>query len=331
MKLIRGVIDRCFGGSLCYGFFALLFMGSVSAGESVDASLPAVHGGEIHIELYRGKVRLVGWDKQKISIRGTLDEQAEKLLFFPKGKITTIQVKLSPHVTNQPEKSQRWRAGDLSDLQIYVPKRSLVRFAGGNVDFRASNIRGGLKVDSDAGHVGLIKIAPFAEVYSRQGNIQTQRLDGRVRLRTLSGDIRDKDSSGDLDYLSLTGDIDVDTEESHLNAETRSGDIKLHLQEIKKVNGSSDEGRISVQASLLPEALVNLSSTAGHISLSLPPESDARFELKSSAGQINNSYNTIQAESVNGEPGHQLHFSSGNGKGTVTLNSIVGNIILAER
>ena len=312
--MIQGVI----------GWLLLFWVVQASAGQTIDSSLKVAPRGDIHIELARGQLRLVGWGKQQISIRGTLDDQAETLQFFRNGNTTHIKVKLPDGADSQP----RW-GGAASRLQVFVPKNARVRLSGGHVDVRASNLYGGYKSDTDGGHVGLTKVAPLVEVYSRQGSIHAEKLAGKIRLRTLSGNIRDRESVGDLGYLSLSGDIDVDTDEPRLSVETRTGDIKLRLLAIAKVVGTSSQGQISVQARLMPEGQLELTSRTGHIRVSLPRESDAKFELSSDAGEINNGLNTIPAEAVNGEPGSKLIFSTGNGNGRVRLNSVIGDIQLA--
>ena len=91
----------------------LLAAPSAPAQTRVDQSRPASADGLVDIENMSGSVKVVGWDKNEVAVRGTLGRRAEGLDFSGSGSRTRIEVETqgSPH-------------GVSSDLEISVPARS---------------------------------------------------------------------------------------------------------------------------------------------------------------------------------------------------------------
>ncbi|MFT5102166.1 MAG: tellurite resistance-related uncharacterized protein, partial [Planctomycetaceae bacterium] len=74
----------------------LLILGSVSgfAQESVQEIKNARSDGYVRINVLRGEISVEGWDKNEVSVIGTLDESMEEFIFEVKDKETVIAVKL---------------------------------------------------------------------------------------------------------------------------------------------------------------------------------------------------------------------------------------------
>src|SRR5262245_62694099 len=95
---------------------ALLLAPFAAAQTTVERTRPAAADGFVDIENASGSVKVTGWDKNEIAVRGTLGRQADGLAFAGSGNRTRIEVETSrnPH-------------GVRSDLEISVPARSRVR------------------------------------------------------------------------------------------------------------------------------------------------------------------------------------------------------------
>ena len=66
----------------------LLHIPVAHAGEAVDKTLDVRPDGWVRIDNVRGRIEVDGWEKDQVSIEGTLDDEAERLVFETDGATT---------------------------------------------------------------------------------------------------------------------------------------------------------------------------------------------------------------------------------------------------
>ncbi len=71
------------------------------AGEAVDETLAVKADGLVRIDNVRGRIEVQGWDRNDVSVKGTLDDVTKSFTFETSGSTTTVNV-----VT--PRQSQSW-------------------------------------------------------------------------------------------------------------------------------------------------------------------------------------------------------------------------------
>ncbi len=272
---------------------------NLHAGEKVDQELNADANGVVEIENVRGKVAVIGWDKNKVSVKGELDDQAQKFIFTNDGKVTQIKVEL-------PKKVRR---GDGSKLTIKVPFGSEVNFNGVSTTVAVKEVNGGARIATVSGDVDLAQIKRM------------------VKVNSVSGNIRVKQGQGQLSASTVSGNIDAEFDTTQAELETVSGDIKLNTAkavESLKVNTVSGSARL--QCGLAKQGDVKLSSVSGNISLKLRGEVDARFNFTTApGGEISNRL-TSDKPKRSFISSQDLRFIKGEGSALVKGNTVSGEL-----
>ena len=75
---IFSLIKKLFQTKLITVFALFILSITANAGEKIDKTLDAVSNGEVEIHNNRGIIVVQGWDKEQVSVKGELDDLAEK-------------------------------------------------------------------------------------------------------------------------------------------------------------------------------------------------------------------------------------------------------------
>jgi DUF4097 and DUF4098 domain-containing protein YvlB len=283
----------------------LLHVPIAHAGEAVDKALDVRPDGWVRIDNVRGRIEVGGWDKNQVTVNGTLDDEAERLVFETDGATTTVKV-VTPN---------NLKHGAGSNLVIRVPVASPVRVEVVSADLHLTNLQGGV------------------EGKSVSGAIDANGLGKRIEFSTVSGDIAVAQSNGPLELHSVSGDMTADVDTESVDVGTVSGDA--HVRSAKAVATialNSVSGDIDVDADLSSGARVKGSSVSGDIHLAINPNADAVIDLNATAGgSIKNSLTSDVPAKQGYGPGRQLQFTLGAGKGAIDLTTVSGTLALAPR
>ena len=273
----------------------------VYASESVNKSLSAKADGVVEIHNVRGDIKIIGWDKNKVEIKGELDDLAEELIFETHGKVTVIRVKLPKRSINH---------GDGSDLVIRVPKANRVDFNGVSTDLNINNISGGIDIRSVSGDVDV-------------DNVRKQ-----LFINTVSGEISLKNSSGKAKLTSVSGEIDGECDSKDIAVDSVSGTIELKLKEFDNLLASNVSGDVWVKGQQSDSGQTRLSSVTGDITLAFEGEVNARAKINTGpGGWISNDMSSDEVKNV--FPNQQkLIMTLGDGSGRIKIGTVTGGIKL---
>jgi len=290
------------------GFLAsvtLLSLGNVSAGEKVDKTLDVASEGEVEISNSRGKIEVIGWDKNNISVKGELDDLTEKFIFTTSGKKVLIKVEL-------PDRSVSSRSGDGSDLKIFVPQKFTVQFFGIATDITISNIESKVDVSSDSGHIKLNKIKSRIYINNVSGNIELRDIRGAIEVSTVSGSVKATVLSDNIVIKGVSSDISVQTD-------------RIEFAQISTVSGNS-----SLTSHLAIDGSVKLSNVSGDSHFIVKSDLNADILLDTGpGGGVVNQYSGDKAErsSIGSE---KLKFTAGSGKGLVKMSTVSGEVAISK-
>ncbi|MCD8475305.1 MAG: hypothetical protein LRY40_00555, partial [Shewanella fodinae] len=81
------------------------------AAEQVDKSAQLTPGSKLDTRIQRGDVKVHGWDKAEVAIKGSLDDLSQGLIFAQYGGSFVIEDKMPISYSSHEEKG--------SNLQIY--------------------------------------------------------------------------------------------------------------------------------------------------------------------------------------------------------------------
>jgi len=279
----------------------LLSIGSVLAGEKIDKTLDVASEGDVEIANNRGKIDVAGWDKNKVSVKGELDDLTEKFIFSTSGNKTIIKVEL-------PDRSTSSRSGKGSNLKIFVPKKFNVQFDGIATDISISDIESNVDISSVSGDIRLEQVESRVFINSVSGNIDIKNIDGAIEISTVSGGVKAAVSSKNIIVGGVSSDISVkaDVIES-AQISTVSGDSNLsgHL-----ANGGS----------------IKLSNVSGDSHFFAKSDLNADILLGTGpGGDVVNQYSDDKpTRSFIGS--EKLKFTAGKGKGLIKMSTVSGKI-----
>ncbi len=301
----------------------LILSGQSLAAIEVAESLPSDNVTNVSINNHSGLINVVGWNKDKISVTGTLDDDAEKLIFEQKGAQVLIKVEY-PRMDN-------WSA-DGSKITVFMPKNIRMKSSSISSDIHLSNLHGGVEVRTVSGDVLAKNVTQRVELNSISGNINSDKLSGKISLSAVSGDINDTDSTGRLEIRSVSGEVIINSQAKEVFFNNVSGQSQLNLAEVIELRIRTVSGDLAAKLTLNEKALLKASTVSGDLAFTFQKGVDAGFSLKSSVGgDIDNNITQLKAEHDEYGPGAELNFQTANGSALVRVSTVSGNIEVSSK
>ncbi len=245
-----------------------------------------------------GTVRLVGWDRDSILVRGRVPRSAQ-LLF---GGSDSSGYKL---VVEQRDGAAE---GVASQLLIYLPRRNQLSIKTADALVEATDVGGWFYTVSGRYHI--TGSASSLEVEAMTGDIDLDASTPWARARTGKGHLVIRGSPQDVDASTIGGTLDIAT------------------ASIVHGRFTSVTGDIHYAATMAPRSLFEFSTHSGTVDLLLPRDVSARLELSTVEGEIDNGFEQLRpaAEGV-----HTLQVTLGSGASDVTVRTFKGAVRLRSR
>ncbi|MES2626212.1 MAG: DUF4097 family beta strand repeat-containing protein [Pseudomonadota bacterium] len=304
------------------------------AGELIDETRAMEESGIVDIEITNGKVTITTWDRNEFHIAGELSDDAEGFDLRDTGGNIRFEEEREGRSRNQC-----WRWGDCNrdsgvTLDIQLPKASILRLEGTNVDIDVSGLTANTEIEVINGDIFATDLQGIVKLETVNGSIETSGLNGRIALETVNGRIDDRDSQGSrIEYQAVNGDIRATTSAPRITAENVNGDMELELGAIDELELSTVGGHLEVNTEMNPQAQIDISSVGGSIELTLPASTSARFNINTQVGgRIDNELSDDEPERTNRYvPSHDLNFVLNNGNGGVDISTVTGDIELLSK
>ena len=301
----------------------LILSSQTLAAIEIAQSLPSENVTNVSINNHSGFIKVIGWNKDKISVTGTLDDDAEKLVFEQKGAQVFIKVEY-PRMDN-------WRA-DGSKITVFMPKNIRMKSSSISSDIHLSNLHGGVEVKTVSGNILAKNISQSAELSSISGNINSHNLAGKVSLASVSGDIKDSNSTGRLEIRSVSGEVDINSQAKEVFFNNVSGQSELILAEVIELRIRTVSGDLQAKLTLPEKALLKAATVSGDLAFTFQKGVDADFSLKSSVGgDIENNITAAKTEHAEYGPGAKLNFQTLNGSALVRVSTVSGNLEVSSK
>lgn len=299
---------------------SVFFMPLAMAGEKVDERLDSNGINTISIENLSGEVTIIGWDKPSVTVKGELDDKAEKLIFEKSGNRINIKVELPPH--------NNWNS-DGSELTVHMPRDIRLNFEGVSSDVDLKNLTNDISVKTVSGDIKAVELSENIELSSVSGTLNTENLSGKVSLSTVSGDIKDKNSSGRLQLQAVSGEIKSDSKANEVFVNNISGSSQLKLAKVDELKMSSVSGDSEISLFLQQSGVVKASSVSGEIELDFQNDIAADFRLKANAGgDLINKLTKQKANRAKYGPSAKLYFQTGDASSSVRVSTVSGDVVV---
>ncbi len=308
---------------ICSVLLATITLQSI-AGDQVDESLSLDGATNVSVENLRGKVKIIGWDKNEVTVSGEIDDKAERFIFEKDGAFIKIKVVMPRHMNGS------WNDNG-SDLSISVPKNIRVDFNGVSTDVFIEGLKKSTEIKSVSGNVTANSLSQLIEISTVSGDIDSRDLSGKVNLSSVSGDINDKDSQGRIKLKAVSGSLQSRSNANEVFANTVSGEIDLLLGSVDELIISTVSGEADARLSLNDNGRIKMSSVSGDIDLRFENDVQASFRLKSNAGgDLVNKLTNDKAKHAKYGPSSKLYFETGNGKASVKASTVSGQIKVSK-
>ncbi|PMG31154.1 hypothetical protein BCU94_09395 [Shewanella sp. 10N.286.52.C2] len=291
------------------------------AAQSVDKEMTVSANPQIELKVQRGKVKIIGWNKDLISVTGQLDELSEGFIFEQKGNQIHIEDKLPS--------SYRGNNKDGSNLVIKLPKKLMLEADGVSAGYKVEMLSGKIEVALVSGNLEAEEIEGEIKLYTVSGNIESESLNGKIELETVSGDIKDKDAVGKAQYRLVSGEFESKNNQvTKLSIDQVSGDIEgnfIAAEKIKLVTVSGDI-KISLGDKV---SKASFDTVSGDIEVKFTNMPNLAFEVDGGAGgDITNSLTDDKPLKSKYSSRESIQFKTGDAKGRFSINTISGNIEL---
>jgi DUF4097 and DUF4098 domain-containing protein YvlB len=280
----------------------VLIAASARAQTRVEQSRPASADGTVDIENMSGSVKVVGWDKNEVAVRGTLGRRAEGLEFSGTSARTHIEVETQgpPH-------------GVRSDLEISVPAGSRVKVEGFDANITVTGVTGAVYAETVNGSITQSGAAKEVELQSVNGSVEVTKAGGRIRAESVNGAVTVREVSGEVEASTVNGELTV----------TGSTFERAHLEAVS--------GSIRFEGDLGKRAILEAETVSGSVELALPASVGADFEISTFSGDIENELGPAAPRKGRHSPEKELSFTAGSGGAKVTVQTLSGGIHLRKR
>jgi hypothetical protein len=275
-----------------------------AAGTPIDRHAAADPKGQVEISNTAGKVTVTGWDRDEVSVTGTLGDGSQRLDFVSSDKLTRVQVVL-------PNKT--WHVED-SELVVKVPAGSSVSINTVSADVSVQGVRGSQRLQSVS------------------ANVVTQAAAEDVEIKTVSGDltVTGSDQKGLLTITTVSGDATVTHVAGEVNGSTVSGDFRFGLGAVDRSRLRTTSGDLSLAAFLPADGRLDVETISGDVRIDLAPPLNVGFEVSSFSGDIRNCFGPKAARTDEYGPGKELRFTEGNDSARVRVKSLSGDVSVCK-
>jgi DUF4097 and DUF4098 domain-containing protein YvlB len=289
---------------------ALLLAAIPANAEAIDKRIDADARGEVEIVNVAGSVRVTGWDKNEVQVRGELGRKVERLDVVRDGAHVLIKVVL-PKIGNSSG----------SDLEISVPRNSSV----------TTNTVSATQVIAD--------VAGAQRLQSVSGKIESRVADSEFKAKSVSGDItvRGVASSGkptstnQTRVTTVSGDIMIDNAHGSFELRSVSGAIHVTARPLSRTFVKTTSGSLQLAGSLATDAIMDAETLSGTMNINLEGAINALFDIESHSGRIDNCFGPKAKRRSEHGPGTELRFSEGEGHSQVRIKSLSGNVRLCRK
>lgn len=286
---------------------ALGLIAAGASGEAIEKRAAADPKGEVEIVNTSGSVRVMGWNRAEVEVRGELDDEAERLDFATEGTRTIIRVLLP--------RNRRDYGG--SDLVVRIPEASALTVNTISADQEIDGVKGAQRLQAVSGMIHTEVSGEDFQAKTISGDILvTGTSAGKSAMYTVTT------VSGDLTLTKISGEVDV---------ETVSGDMSLEASELARARVRTTNGDMEIRTKLASNGRLDAETINGDVTVKLLGTVDAEFDIHTFNGEIESCYADEAVRSRERGPGHDLTFTRGSGSARVRIKTLNGGVDLCGR
>ncbi|WP_247663278.1 DUF4097 family beta strand repeat-containing protein [Shewanella sp. MMG014] len=291
--------------------------------EQIDREMTVSANPQVELKVQRGKVEIVGWDKDIISVKGHLDELSQGFIFEQKGNEIVIEDKLPS--------SYRGNNKQGSNLVIRIPTNLMLEAEGVSADYEVEKLSGKIQLSLVSGSMEVEETEGEIKLNTVSGDIKADELNGKIELETVSGDIKDKNIQGKVQYRLVSGELESENNRvTDLAIDQVSGDIEGSFTSAQKVKIVTVSGDIEVKLSDAVSKVV-FDTVSGDIDVKFSAMPNLSFEIDGGpGGRIDNRLTSDKPMKTKYTSRESIQFKTQQGDGSFNASTVSGKVSLEK-
>jgi DUF4097 and DUF4098 domain-containing protein YvlB len=281
---------------------ALAFPALALAQKPVDERRPAAPDGNVRIENLSGTIKVTGWDRPEVQVKGTLEDGAELSLT---GTEKNVRVEVDAEGLNP--------MGIKADLEVTVPAGSSLRVEGFQAKISIAGVNGVVRAETVNGSITHSGASREVHLQSVNGPVETTKPSGRVNVEAVNGGVTVRDASGEL------------------SASTVNGKLLVAGGSFERVTLESVAGNVRFESALSAKGTMSVETVSAPVELFFPAGFGGQFSVSSFSGPITNELGPAAEKTHEYGPGQELSFTSGAGGARVTVETLSGAVNIRKR
>ena len=270
-----------------------------SSQTKVNRGMPLDQTAAIRVYNPAGSVTVRGWNRDSVSVRGTLGKGNE---IHMGGSRSGMKMFVEGIDDRNPAQAP---------LEIMVPARAKVWVKTATAVIDVSDVTGSLDLYVVSGDI---------RVTGNPADVNAEAIDGSVTITGSPEWVRAKSASGDVTFTGSSSDI---------SATTVSGKISLSGKQFEKVKAESVTGDIRFTGTVDRAGLASFDSHSGAVVIVLPAQSGADLDAVSIAGSISNQFSGSKPRPGKYGRGAELVTAANAGGARIVVRSFKGPITFA--
>ena len=287
---------------------------------------PVKPGAEILIQAQRGDITVDGTDEAEIRVVAkkngfAMDEETAQ----QRARAVSVRlVETARGYEVRPWTSGSGEARTRTDLEVHVPKHSVVTVKTENGDVHVCDIDGNVTATTAHGTLEVCNAGGDVHVEISRGDVRVLTAKGNVRLTGKGSEVEIDDVSGDasmegefygpirarniakgIHFVSSRTDLTVgalpgrmEMNSGDLSMDDASGNIQLSTREkdvvLENVTGrlrvENKRGEVTVRLRQAPKEDLSISNESGGVELALPASASFDVDAVARSGEISNDF-----------------------------------------
>ncbi|TLY81018.1 MAG: DUF4097 domain-containing protein [Gammaproteobacteria bacterium] len=277
-----------------------------AAGDNVfERQVAADPRGVVEISNVSGRIKVSGWDRAQVSVRGELGAGVERIDVTSDHGHTMIKVVLP---------SYSFRSGSV-DLWVQVPRGSELDVSAVSADVTATDVQGVQRLKTVSGEIR-------ADI--GQSDVEVKTISGDI---TLSG----HGQPAQLHVSTVSGSLRVEHGAGELEATAVSGAVTVRLDSARSVRVRTTSGDLRFEGKLLRGASFDAESVSGELIVRASAQAGYEYEVTTFSGDIRDCFNVEAERTDKYGPGHRLSGTRAAGGAHVRLRTMSGGVELCDR
>ena len=272
----------------------------------IDETMSLDATGTVEIDVTMRTVRVTGWDRSEVRVRGTMDPEREEFRF--EREDWGLRVELEAR--DEHDGYDGWSASGMEPLEISVP-----RGAGVEVEL----VSGPLTVEGVDGSVQMETVSGNVRYEGGAESVRAESVSGTVDVRAPSA----RDTRGG----SVSGSVVLRVAGGRVAGESVSGDLEIHAEgPVREVSGESVSGSVTFAGRPAASADLHFESHSGDIVVRLPADFGGVLEAETFSGSIESAFGGEARRESQYTPGKSFRHVVGSGGASISGESFSGTV-----